>query len=94
MGNIARARDALQQRGSIGQDLRARVERLQRVARYRADADTIPVPESIDSHEPGQGGAAARHAPAGREPQGAAAVAVLPNVVSEDTWDLFKVLLR
>ena len=36
------ARELLQKRGSVGQELRTRVERLQKAARFRADDDTIP----------------------------------------------------
>jgi hypothetical protein len=69
MAGIVLARELLQKRGSVGQELRTRVERLQKAARFRSDDDTIPAPESVGS---GSG----------------------PNVVADDTWDLFKILLR
>ena len=51
---------------------------------YLGDFETVPIPESLR----GVGG---RHAHA--RSQGVTA-AKLPNVLAEDTWDLFKVLLR
>ena len=66
--------------------MRARVDRLRRMARYAAPEDTSPEPESIgpEGEEPAE-----RRADA---PPAAAPAAV--NVLAEDTWDLFRVLLR
>ncbi|HEX7417794.1 MAG TPA: hypothetical protein VF315_07050 [Steroidobacteraceae bacterium] len=85
IADIARARALLQQRADGGpQEIKARIERLRSIARYRDPADTVPVEASLS---PAEGDALAHPA------QGASA-AQLPNVLSEDTWDLFKVLLR
>ena len=60
------------------------MERLKALARYRGPKDTAPQVECLAAAEgdvlavPAEGGAAAR----------------LPNVLAEDTWDLFRVLLR
>lgn len=84
MAEIARARAVLQHRTRLSQELRERTTRLRALARYRDDSDTVPTPESIGMAEGdvlergGQGANAAR----------------LPNVLAEDTWDLFRIVLR
>ena len=84
MGEIARAHRLLAEREGLATEIRDRVERLKSVARYRGPKDTAPQTECLAPSEgdvlavPGQGGKAAR----------------LPNVLAEDTWDLFRVLLR
>ncbi len=84
MGDIARAKAVLQHRTQLSQELRARTDRLRQLARYRNGDDTVPTPESIGMAEGdvlergGQGANAAR----------------LPNVLAEDTWDLFRIVLR
>jgi hypothetical protein len=84
MAEIARAKAQLQQRTDVTIELRARSERLRKAARYRAEEDTIPVPESAAS----SAGDVLGRAPQGtRAPQG-------PNVLAEDTWDVFRILLR
>jgi hypothetical protein len=84
MAEIARARAILQGRASIAQEVKVRTERLKQVARYRNPTDTSPTPESIAFSE---GDVLAG------ETLGASA-ARMPNVLAEDTWDLFRVLLR
>jgi hypothetical protein len=84
MAEIARARALIQVRTSIAQEVKTRSERLKQIARYRGSNDSSPTPESIAFGEgdvlAGQtlGESAAR----------------MPNVLAEDTWDLFRVLLR
>jgi hypothetical protein len=84
MGEIARAHRLLGEREGLAAEIRARGERLKAGARYRAPKDTAPQVECLAPSEgdvlavPAQGRAAAR----------------LPNVLAEDTWDLFRVLLR
>jgi len=84
MGEIARAHRLLGEREGLGGEIRSRSERLKSVARYRGPKDTAPQVECLAPSEadllavPAHGGAAAR----------------LPNVLAEDTWDLFRVLLR
>lgn len=84
MADIARARTVLQHRTQLSQELRARTDRLRQLARYRDNSETVPVPESIGMAE---GDVLERGA------QGASATR-LPNVLAEDTWDLFRVVLR
>jgi len=84
MGEIARAHRLLAEREGLAGEIRARGERLKPLARYRGPKDTAPLAECLAPSEgdvlgvPAQGGTAAR----------------LPNVLAEDTWDLFRVLLR
>jgi hypothetical protein len=84
MAEIARARALIQARTNIAQEVKVRSERLKQVARYRNPNDTAPTPESIAFSE---GDVLAD------ETLGASA-ARMPNVLAEDTWDLFRVLLR
>lgn len=84
MVDIARAKIVLQNRANLSQEVRARTERLRQIAKYRSTGDTLPTAESIGFAEgdvlgqPAQGANAAR----------------LPNVLSEDCWDLFRIVLR
>jgi hypothetical protein len=84
MAEIARARALIQARTNIAQEVKVRTERLKQIARYRGANDTSPTPESIAFSE---GDVLAG------ETLGASA-ARMPNVLAEDTWDLFRVLLR
>ena len=85
MVEIARARTLIQARTNIAQEVKVRSERLKQIARYRSDKDTSPTPESIAFSE---GDVLAG------ETLGASSAARMPNVLAEDTWDLFRVLLR
>jgi hypothetical protein len=85
MAEIARARALIQGRTSIAQEVKVRSERLKQIARYRGEKDTSPTPESIAFSE---GDVLAG------ETLGAQSAARMPNVLAEDTWDLFRVLLR
>jgi hypothetical protein len=84
MGQISRAQRLISGRAELAGEIRARSERLKRLARYRAATDSSPVVDSLAFSE---GDVLA---------VGALAVAAppLPNVLAEDTWDLFRVLLR
>jgi hypothetical protein len=84
MGEIARAHELIGARAGVTEEIRARSERLQRVARYRGAADTSPVANSLAYSEGDVLLAAALGAEAARP----------PNVLAEDTWDLFRILLR
>jgi hypothetical protein len=84
MADIARARAMIQARTNIAQEVKVRSERLKQIARYRGPNDTSPTPESIAFSE---GDVLAG------ETLGASA-ARMPNVLAEDTWDLFRILLR
>lgn len=84
MAEIARGQALLAQRIDVGAELRVRTERLVRSARYRADDDAIPVPESA---APLAGDVLSRPAQGTRAPQ-------IPNVLAEDVWDVYRILLR
>ncbi len=84
MGEIARAHRLIADRAGLAGDIRDRAEQLKPAARYRGPKDTAPQVECLAPSEgdvlavPAQGGKAGR----------------LPNVLAEETWDLFRVLLR
>jgi hypothetical protein len=82
---IASARTVLQSKVNVAQDVKDRSDRLKGMARYREAADTTPLPESIAL---GEGDVLAD------QPLGGTAAARMPNVLAEDTWDLFRVLMR
>jgi hypothetical protein len=84
MREIESARATIQARASIAQEITSRTERLKQVARYRSATDTSPTNDSLAFSE---GDVLAN------EPVGATA-ARMPNVLAEDTWDLFRILLR
>lgn len=84
MSDIVKARNLLKQRSGIIQDVGARSDRLRGSAAYLSDFDTVPIPESCGVSE----GDVLAHGSYG------VTAAKLPNVVAEDTWDLFKVLLQ
>ena len=82
---IARARAIIESKTNVTQDVKARSETLRPLARYRNNLDTAPTPESVSLGE--------TDVLAG-EPLGAQAAINMPNVLGEDTWDMFRVLLR
>ncbi|HEX3835406.1 MAG TPA: hypothetical protein VHW25_00440 [Steroidobacteraceae bacterium] len=82
---IARARVLIESKTNVTQDVKARSETLRPLARYRNSLDTAPTPESVSLGE--------TDVLAG-EPLGARAAVNMPNVLAEDTWDMFRVLLR
>jgi hypothetical protein len=84
MSDIVKARNLLKQRAGITQEVQQRTERLRSTAAYLGDFETVPVPESCGVSE----GDVMAHGSQG------VTSAKLPNVVAEDTWDLFKVLLK
>jgi hypothetical protein len=72
MSEIQRARVLLEQRGEVLTEIRRRAEALRRVARYRADTDSVPEPSSLAAD--GSGAAS--------------------EVLAEDCWEIYRVLLR
>ena len=84
MVEIDRARGVLQGRANIAQELKGRSERIKQVARYRGPADTSPMSDSVAFSEGDVLDGAATGATAAR----------MPNVLGEDIWDLFRILLR
>jgi hypothetical protein len=84
MSDIVKARHQLKQRGGIIQEVAQRSERLRSTATYLGEFETVPIPETCGVSE----GDVLAHGSQG------VTAAKLPNVLAEDTWDLFKVLLR
>ena len=84
MSDIVKARNLLKQRAGITQEVAQRSERLRSTAAYLGDFETVPIPESCSVSQ----GDVIAHGSQG------VTSSRLPNVVAEDTWDLFKVLLR
>ncbi len=84
MAEIEHARGLVQSRNNIAQELKVRSERIKQIARYRGPSDTSPSPDSL---------AFAEGDVLDTEATGASATR-MPNVLSEDTWDLFRILLR
>ncbi len=84
MNDIVKARNLLQQRGGITQEVAQRTERLRATAAYPGEFETVPIPESCAVSE----GDVITHGSQG------VSAARLPNVMAEDSWDLLKVLLR
>lgn len=82
---IGRARTLLQARANIAQDVKDRSEQLKATVGYRNVADTAPVPESITLVEGDR---------IAGQPLSAKRAVRMPNVLAEDTWDLFRVLMR
>jgi hypothetical protein len=85
MGNIARAHKLIAGRAELATELRTRTERLKRVAQYRGPADSAPLTDSI---------AFAEGDVLASGPLGNATATRLPNVLADDVWDLFRILLR
>ena len=84
MEEIDRARGILQSKGNITLELKARSERIKQIARYRSPADTSPMSDSVAFSE---GDILDTEATG-------VVTARMPNVLGEDTWDLFRILLR
>lgn len=84
MKQIERADELLRGRASLTQEVRLRSGRLSQVARYRAATDAAPTAESLAFAEGDELGGL----------PGGLAAARMPNVLAEDTWDLYTVLLR
>lgn len=84
MAEITRGQAKIQARANTAQEVKVRTDRLKQIARYRNPTDTSPTSESI---------AFAEGDILAGEVVGASS-ARMPNVLAEDTWDLFRVLLR
>jgi hypothetical protein len=84
MREVDGAQATIQVRTNIAQEVTVRSERLKQVARYRSATDTSPTADSLAFSE---GDVMAN------DPVGVSA-ARMPNVLAEDTWDLFRILLR
>jgi len=74
IAEIARARSALPQRANLNEELRGRIERLRRAARYAANDSTLPTTESFAADP--------------------AATGAFEKVLTDDAWDLCRILLR
>jgi len=84
MREIESAQTLIQGHANIAQEITSRSERLKQVARYRGPTDTAPTADSLAFSE----GDVLANDPVG------ATSARMPNVLAEDTWDLFRILLR
>ncbi|MDB6013318.1 MAG: hypothetical protein JWL65_5568 [Gammaproteobacteria bacterium] len=84
MEEIDRARMLVQSRTNIAQEVKARSERIRQIGRYRGAADTSPMTDSLAFTEGDIMDTEATGSGATR----------MPNVLAEDTWDLFRILLR
>ncbi len=84
MGQIGRAHGLIARREGLAQEIRARTVRLKHVARYRHAGDSAPLADSLALTEGDVLQAAALGPAAAR----------LPNVLADDIWDLFRILLR
>jgi hypothetical protein len=84
MREIESAQAVIQGRANIAQEITTRTERIKQVARYRGPTDTAPMTDSLAFSE----GDVMANEPAG------VSAARMPNVLAEDTWDLFRILLR
>jgi hypothetical protein len=82
MQEITRGLARIQVRANLAQEVKVRSDRLKQIARYRSAADTSPTSESVAFSEGDV---------IGGEMLGAGR---MPNVLAEDTWDLFRILLR
>jgi len=85
MGQITRASKLIEGKDGLAEEIRVRGERLQRVARYRSATDSAPLTDSLALSE----GDVLQDAALGN-----AAATRLPNVLADDIWDLFRILLR
>ena len=83
MSDIVKARHLLRQRSGLTQEVSQRAERLRSTAAYLGENEVVPIPESCGVSE----GDILAHGSQGMT------ASRLPNVLAEDTWDLFKVLL-
>jgi hypothetical protein len=84
MSDIVKARNLLKQRAGLTQEVAQRTERLRATAAYLGENEAVPIPESCGVAE----GDVLAHGSQG------VTAARLPNVLAEDTWNLFKVLLH
>jgi hypothetical protein len=84
MQEIDTAQMLIQGRANIAPEITSRTEQLEQVARYRGPADTSPTAESLAFSA---GDILAND-------QTESSAARMPNVLAEDTWDLFRILLR
>jgi len=84
IAQISKARMALQAKSNIAQDVKARTDHLNQVSKWRHQTDSVPTVESLALSE----GDVLENLAVGR------AAARMPNVLAEDTWDLFRILLR
>jgi hypothetical protein len=82
MGQIAHAHRLLEAREGLAHHIRARCERLKRVARYRNATDSAPLADSLAYTE------------ADVLQADADGTGPVPNVLGEDIFDLFRILVR
>lgn len=83
MGQVSRAQRLIAARAGLAGEITGCCQRLKRVARYRSEADSAPLADSLSLAQLDLVEAASKYD-----------AARLPNVLAEDTWDLFRILLR
>jgi hypothetical protein len=96
MQRVQKAQLAVANQKQITAALKIKLERLRTTCDYRNAADTVPTVDSlVTTGSPGGAtlGGAASSADAGRAARGQPAAAVW-NVLAEDYWDLYTLLLR
>ena len=84
MEEIENAYGLIQARTNIAQEIKVRSDRLKQVVSYRNPPDTTPTADSIAFSE---GDVLTTEAVGGSGER-------VPNVLAEDTWDLYRILLR
>jgi hypothetical protein len=82
MGRVAQAAAAVQRQRDWAPEIKTRVDRLREKAEYRGDSDTVPLSEST------------LIGPLPRAPGQPAVTTPEINVLAEDYWELYRVLLR
>jgi hypothetical protein len=82
MESIAQALEDVKSRSEMAGEIKSCVEQLREVAQYRADGDTVPLADSL-----------AGVVPATTSGQGALALSG-PQVLADDYWHIYQVLLR
>jgi hypothetical protein len=84
MQRVQKAQAAVANQKQIGSAVRVKLERLRTTSEYRNSADTVPTADSLAPTEP----------PLDMEGGPKPAAAAAWNVLAEDYWDLYTVLLR
>ncbi len=82
MAAIAEALALVKSRKDIAGDIKGCVELLREVAQYRAEGDTVPLGDSLAGVIPGNSGGVAALAPSA------------PQILADDYWQIYQVLLR
>ena len=82
MDSIVEALALVKSRKEIAGDIKECVESLREIAQYRAEGDTVPLGDSLAGVVPSNTGGAAALAPSA------------PQILADDYWQIYQVLLR